>query len=90
VLQSFKYNAPLLGVLGAVLTPASYSQQGATVSFTLLRANGMTQLNVGANSQFINTNLVTMEVTTLLNCWTAAVSKANDLVSYLLRSLRRH
>jgi hypothetical protein len=61
-LQSYKYNAPLLGALGAVVTPASYSQTGATVSFTLQRASGMTQLNLGANTQFVNTNLVTMEV----------------------------
>ena len=62
VLQSYKYNAPILGALGAVITPASYSQTGATVSFTLQRASGMTQLNLGINNQFVNTNLVTMEV----------------------------
>ena len=63
VLQSYKYNAPILGALGAVITPAAYSQTGATVSFTLQRATGMTQLNLGANTQFVNTNLVTLEVT---------------------------
>jgi hypothetical protein len=62
--QSYQYNAPVLGTLGAVLTPASYSQTGASAVATLERLSGMTLVDLTGYPQFKNTNLITMQVQT--------------------------
>ena len=56
--QSYKYSAGIAGIIAA-----GYSQNGASQSFSLQRANGMTQISLAAYSQFTNTNLVTVAVT---------------------------